>query len=119
MTTWPALLPEFHVQLQESTQDNVIRTDFDAGFAQVRKRFSAVPTTFQGTMILDRAQYTALQTFYDVTLNAGTKTFQKHDPSIGGLATFRFRARPSYTHITAENSSTRLYRVQIQIERRP
>lgn len=108
MAAWPATLPQsVHLaDFSEQKHDGRIRTAMDAGPDFMRRRFSAVPVNFGGSMVLTASQMTTLETFIDTTLNGGTDSFTWVHPRTGSAITARFAAMPSFTAITDDTFQT-------------
>ena len=127
---WPTELPDdFLRDLQEVPGDGSLRFQPDAGPALTRRRYSAVPTTFIGQMILNsRSQKNAMDTFYHTTTAEGSKAFHFPNPNVGfesGSATstsdpkWRFKRPPRYTHLSGDGTATKNYRVDLTMEMLP
>lgn len=113
MPTWPAGLPA-HTEIegyQETPPTLALRSAMDAGPAKVRRRFSAGPTAWRGTMLLTQAQAETLLAFWRETLAGGALAFEWAHPRTGAAATMRFTAPPELRH-QAEG----LWRAELTLE---
>lgn len=113
MATWPASLPqELNAQgFNYTKQDQLIRTEMDAGPTFVRRRFTAAMEQFGGSVIVDATQYSTFWTFFDNTINGGVDEFTWVHPVTGSAADVRFAAVPSVASITGG-----FYRLSVQLE---
>ena len=98
--TWPAGLP---APLNESGQfapllDNVITSQVETGAPKRRRRFTAVPETYAGTLMLTGAQAGLLSEFVATTLR-DVQPFDWIDWRSGAAATYVFRKRPTYSRV--------------------
>jgi hypothetical protein len=98
--TWPAELP---APLNESGQfaplvDNVIATQMETGAPKRRRRFTAVPEAYSGTVLLTGAQTETLRTFVATTLQ-DVLPFDWTDWRNGSTATYVFQRRPTFSRV--------------------
>jgi hypothetical protein len=98
--TWPISLPVPLLDgVSYASQQNVIRTQMDAGVAKTRRRFTAVPEDVTFSLSLSRAQVQTLQDFIAITLKDvlpfDWREFRK--PDTEPLVTYRFKSRPKFT----------------------
>ena len=116
MPTWPSTLPQsFAAPLTETPQESIIRFGADTGPPKQRGRFTAVAKMYQGTMVIDHTQKSALQTFFYTTVNQ-TEEFDIPSPDDGSVVSARFTQRPIYTGLSGRSDGSRLWRVQLSIE---
>lgn len=73
----------------------VASTDMETGDPKRRRRFTAVPEKFEGTLRLTGAQCATLKTFVEVTLK-DVGLFDWVDFRSGAAATYYFKQRPGY-----------------------
>lgn len=96
--TWPASLPSPLIGSGEwKPWSNVIRTQMDAGTPKLRRRYTAVGADVTFSLVLNRTQVAALETFVATTLK-DVLPFTWKDwrlPSTPA-AVYRFKSRPSY-----------------------
>lgn len=98
MASWPTSLPQLALLdgYQEQAVDNVIRSSVDQGPEITRPKYPATPVDFTFSLVLTSVQCTALDAFYDATLNFGTAAFDWLHPRTGVAASLTFRAPPGY-----------------------
>jgi hypothetical protein len=99
---WPAGLPPATEidQYRESPPELALRSEMDAGPAKLRRRYSAGPTAWQGTMQLDQAQAALLDTFWRTTLAGGSLAFDWFHPRTTAAVVMRFLGPPQLRHLT-------------------
>ena len=99
---WPVLLPAFSIveNFTEQPADGTIRTPMEEGPAKVRQNPNPVPGVIRFSKRLSTEQTNILDQFYTLTLAKGVLTFQEYHPRTGILTTFRFKAPPTYQHIS-------------------
>src|SRR5581483_12511329 len=116
MAVWPLELPALplHDGYQQQAPDVTVRTEFDAGPAQVRRRASTGVRQFSLQFILDNDEIAVLEAFYYNTLEGGALAFDYAHPRTGVTGEFRFLSPPSYQPVTPED-----YRVAFQLELLP
>lgn len=98
---WPVSLtqePEA-TGFSQQLEDNLIRTQMDAGKAKVRRRFSAGVMLSSMSMVLTTEEKNTLVAFYETTLVDGSLEFDWIDHLKGGAATYRFVAPPIFRAI--------------------
>ena len=95
-----------------TSQENVIRSQMDAGIAKTRRRFTSVPEDVSFVLLLDRAQVQTLQDFAAITLKDvlpfDWREFRKPDTT---TVVYRFKSRPSFTPIYSG-----LWRTTVELE---
>lgn len=129
MPTWPTTnsMPQtFPIETVETTQDNLIRTDYETGPRKMRRRFTAVSKFIDppaSRWMLTGAQIADLETFYDVTCGGGALEFDWGStgpiPIYDGSTSqkYRFDGRPKWTSIVPHASAaSRLYAVEMRLE---
>lgn len=93
MATWPASLPQVPLQrgFSEEPQDQVLRTEMDAGPAQTRRRFTAAYRVFSIRLKMSSTQFDTFLTFLNDTIGGGALQFDWAAPDImGGTGSFKF-----------------------------
>ena len=115
--TWPASLP---VPTDESLNyaplvEPVITTQMETGAPKRRRRFTAVPETFNCTLILTREQIAILQTFVITTLK-DVLPFDWKDFRSGTPATYVFQKRPGYNLVAV---GANLWKVPLELMKVP
>lgn len=70
----------------------------ETGAPKRRRRFTAVPETFTGSVRLNATQYATLRDFVAVTL-ADVGVFDWIDHRTQVTATYYFKSRPRYTYV--------------------
>ena len=113
MAAWPASLPQYMNadDYTETRVDGTIRTSMDAGPDFVRRRYTAVPTRFSGSLILTDTQVATLDTFYYTSLNGGVDEIEWDHPRTGASVSMRFLSPPSYRAFTND-----LWQAQLSLE---
>ena len=99
--TWPTQLQQ---QLNEAgfsdtTGPTSIRSENEFGPTKVRRVVTKSVDRIQGTITVTTAQTLILDSFYDLTLNGGVRTFNFVHPRTGVVREFRFTSPPSYRTI--------------------
>lgn len=115
--TWPAGLP---APLNESGQfaplvENVISTQMETGAPKRRRRFTSVPETYSGTLLLTGAQTELLRSFVATTLQ-DVLPFDWKDFREGSSTSYVFQGRPTFSKV--QESSDR-WKAQIQLQQVP
>lgn len=97
-TSWPGNLPAYFSKegFNESTPDNLLRTEMDVGPPKVRRRQTAAPYQINTQIVMTTAQLADFRTFYMVTLKSGSLPFTKAHPRSGASTDFRFVSPPSW-----------------------
>ena len=92
MSTWPATLPQSPLVAGYSEQrtDAKQRSTMSTGPAKVRRRFTAVPTTFEVQHLLTNTELATFETFYVDTLSEGTDSFDVPHPRTGTTVTVHY-----------------------------
>jgi len=77
MATWDLTLPQAfeHGSFNESSLNGSVRTNMSTGPAKQRRRFTAVPRTWTGTMIMTKIQLVTFRNFYTNTILLGSAVF--------------------------------------------
>ena len=92
--TWPPDLPFFTRADDHSRtgpQDAVIRTQMSAGPAKVRRRSTAAPRGYNGSIpVLTRFEFDLFEEWFEQTIASGALAFDVTDPLDGIIKTFRF-----------------------------
>lgn len=91
MAAWPeSTLPLLNINKfgYKSADNNLARTDMEAGPARQRRRFTTGPKTLEASWVLSAAQLALFETFHDVTVEGGSAWFTMPVP-IGGLNSVR------------------------------
>lgn len=90
---WPAELPQVLIldNLSAEKQNNVIRTQMDAGPQKIRRRYTVATKNFSGQIVVTEAQRRVLEDWYDNDLASGALRFLMKDPQTLILSQFRFR----------------------------
>lgn len=94
MIVWPEQLGCFLIAgYSEGSNEAVIRTDMQVGFAQARSTHSDPVWFVQGSVVIPFLYFDALVDFYEIQLKNGAKRFQMQDPINHDLAwNWRFTA---------------------------
>lgn len=103
MPTWPASLPQRVLAdgYQETAPRFTIRTQMDAGPAQVRRRFTAGPTPLWVQLRLTFAQKATLDAFYLNDCAGGALPFAWVHPVSRAAVTMRFEGEITYSSAKA------------------
>ena len=98
MLIWPPSLPYAQfLGLIDTRVDARARSGEGAGYAKMRRRYTAVPRTHRVPIVLSGAQMQTFDSFYRTTLAEGTLPFDWEDPVTDEFVFFRFGGtrRPS------------------------
>lgn len=116
--TWPSTLPQdFRADgFSDSLENGLIKDEMNVGPPIYRRRSSAAPQPFSGSMTMTSAEWAELDTFFNDTLNGGTLRFVL--PAQGttndlDLWTARFTTPPQRQSLDAED----LWLVTLRMER--
>ena len=114
MATWPSTLPQDLLAqgFSLTQQEQVIRTQMDAGPDFVRRRFTAASTMISGAIYADATQYATFWDFFNNTLNGGVDAFDWLHPITDASASFRFVGVPTVTSVAAGI----LFQISMQLE---
>lgn len=114
-STWPISLPQYVLEgYTETPQDGSIRSDVDAGPPKIRRRFTAIRTSFECRMVLTSEQVQTLTDFYISTLQMGSLKFDFYHPRTSSFVEMRFMSAPAFTHMAGN-----LYDVTLSLEKMP
>lgn len=93
---WPAGLPQNlrTSDLQETMPDTVLRTQMDAGPAKARRRFTAAPRPFSGSLVMTQAQVEVFDAFFVDVVAGGALQFEWKFPRTGTICDVRFTNKP-------------------------
>lgn len=117
---WPTSLPsQFETGAGLSRQQGFLRSPTDIGPFKQRKRFTAVSRFYSGTLLLNRTQKAALETFYTTTTNEGADVFDFEDPDDYSTVSARFTAPPDFQGLVGGPSGVELWRVSLALELLP
>lgn len=83
----------------ETFPDNTLRYKTDVGPPKLRRRSTAAPTIFVGSMTLNSSQTSTFETFYKTTLMYGSLPFEWVHPRTRNAAVMRFVGPPSLVPI--------------------
>lgn len=100
MPAWPAYLPAPEKDSIELTgpRGAVIRTDFDAGPAATRPRFTAAPRGLSLSFApVSATDIAAFEAFFVADLAMGALPVDMAHPVTGATASVRFEGDPGYT----------------------
>jgi hypothetical protein len=113
MTTWPNTLPAYPLidGFHETAPNTVIRTDMEQGPAKVRLRTTAAIRTLALSYLMNKAQVTALETFYLATLQGGALSFDFTHPRSNAVVSCRFTRPPEYV-----TSNGNFFKVAMELE---
>lgn len=115
MAAWPSSLPKFQLPTEIKAQENIIRTEMDAGAAKSRRRFTAQSYFYSLNMEMSGAQYQTLIDFYNSNLE-----FTMEDPRTGVISDFVFLKFPAGRVVVGDsNPDNRVYRVVLNVEKKP
>jgi len=96
MASWPGTLPALPFPVAFQPPDRRLRTEMGAGPDKLRTRYTRETPVSVPPMMITKAQYDTLETFYVSTLAEGTLPFDHAHPATGSTVSFRFVDRPSY-----------------------
>jgi hypothetical protein len=102
MATWPGSLPQTPLLqgFSQQLEDNLLRTEMDAGKDKVRRRFTAGIMPVKISMVLATAQKDILITFFDTTVTGGADEFDWDDHLNGGVVQYRFLSPSSFRRLS-------------------
>jgi len=111
--SWPNILPSGMLEegFIKEPQDNVIRTNMDAGPQKARRRYTARTFKYTGKQIFDAEELAVFEWFFRTELADGVLRFTFSDPVTMETAEFRFTDR--YTVSAVEG----LFEVSLPLER--
>ena len=97
--TWPASLPTDILTdgFNQQAIPVVIRTKMEAGIDKIRRRYTSEIVNSSVSMVITFAQYTTLESFFNVTLQGGVLSFNFTDPADNTEYEYRFLEPPSYS----------------------
>ena len=110
MSAWPSIAaPVF--PLSENREDGVIRSAFEAGYEQTRRRFTRCRKTFGlKWSVLSAADKSTLMTFFDTTTGGGADSFTWTYPGTATTYTVRFTGPPKVALV-----ANGLYEVELEL----
>ncbi len=112
-TNWPATLPNPLYPLKTTREDNVIRSSFDAGYDQTRRRYTRTRPAYDlKWTALRTSDYQILAAFFDNTLKDGSLSFIWMHPITKEVGEYRF-----VSPIDASLSAPDLWDVSAKIRR--
>ncbi len=102
MAVWPASLPQTPLLrgFSQGLEDNLLRTEMDAGKDKVRRRFTAGIKPVRASTILTTTQKDTLITFYETTINDGADEWDWTDHLNGGTVQYRFLSPPDIRRLS-------------------
>lgn len=104
------------VGLGISPEDNVVRTEVDAGPDLVRRRYTRRKRRFVASVVMPGATLKALVAWHRDTLKDGTLTFTWQDPVTDLDAELRFTGPPTYSIRVGGTADDRLWNVTLPLE---
>lgn len=116
MPTYPATLPNQFLGLRDKKEDNVIRTQMDAGPAITRRRYTAVARTISVPVVFTGSQRETFDDFFRDDLKDGSLAFEWTDPVDDATVFFRFTKPPEFTTMRGGSASERIYRSSFALE---
>lgn len=110
---WPAELPQVLMLngLSAEKQNNVIRTQMDAGPQKIRRRYTVATKDFSGQIIVSEQQRQILENWYDNDIASGSLRFFMKDPQTLILSQFRFLEKYK------EDSINGLWKITLSLEK--
>jgi hypothetical protein len=97
---------------QAKRQDGTLRTDMETGLPKVRRRFTAVVKSFEGSIIMTQAELTTFESWFDNVIGFGALTFMFPHPITQVSTEMRFIG--SYKE--AQDEDTMDFEVQLEFE---
>lgn len=97
--TWPVSLPQKPLQkgYSEQQDDNLLRSQVDAGPVMTRPRYTTTTINFTFQMVLTNMQSQILEAFFSNDLSYGSLKFDWVHPRTGATGEFRFLSPPKHT----------------------
>lgn len=115
MATWPGGLLQSPMRegFSQSFEDNLLRTNMDAGVAKQRLRTTSGPKTVRCKVFLnDATDLSTFTTFFNTTINYGADEFEWTDHVEGGTVNYRFIRPPT---ISKKGSSSWIVDMELEI----
>ena len=96
---WPPSIDRGILQsgFAQQAVDHTIRSKMEAGIDKLRSRYTSPILNSNISMIVDVTQYTALETFYNTTLEKGKESFNYTDPFDNTEYEYRMIGPPAYS----------------------
>jgi len=113
---WPASLPQSPLinGSEETTPNNIVRTQMDQGPAKVRRRSTANVKPVKMQFVMDKAQLNTFETFFNDTVKGGALKFDFPEPVTQTVKEYRFKGQPTKTPLSAT-----LFRIEVEMEELP
>ncbi|RTL42744.1 MAG: hypothetical protein EKK48_12225 [Candidatus Melainabacteria bacterium] len=114
-------LNKFFLQgsVTEQPQDNVRRTDNDAGPQKTRRRYTAKVNTFNGQLFLNGAEKKTLKLFFDNECADGAVPFTWIHPFEGTPVSMRLVGTPQFQHVSGsinQGARSMFFRCSLTVE---
>lgn len=116
MPNYPTTLPNQFLGLRDKKEDNVLRTQMDAGPSFSRRRYTAVSRTLGVPVVFNGAQRVIFDDFFRDDLKDGSLSFDWTDPVDDSTVTFRFTKPPEFTTMRGGQPAERIYRATLALE---
>lgn len=114
--TYPTTLPNQLLGLRDKREDNVVRTQMEAGPAITRRRYTASVRTLSVPVVFTGAQRAIFEDFFEDDLKSGSLSFEWNDPLTDETAIFRFTKPPEFTTMRGGEPDDRIYRATFALE---
>ena len=96
MPTFPLTFPPLVNGFEESFEDAVLRSEYEAGYEQTRARYTRLRRRFKCVYRISNAQKNTLDNFYVVNLKNGAFAFTWTHPVSGSNISVRYANPPTY-----------------------
>lgn len=116
---WPTTIPATPLLdgYSSARQNNRVESNVDAGLSKQRARFMAVPKQVSEQFIMNNAEKTTFENFYDNTLEGGSLQFTKESPETGVNTIYRFSGDsvPEY-EVAGYGKGGTIWRITLSLE---
>jgi hypothetical protein len=121
--TWPSTLPAPQDEAGQYAPlvENVITSSMETGAPKTRRRFTAMPEVFTGSLLVTSAQAATLDGFYRTTLKE-VLPFDWKDFRDGTSATYTFKKAPTFARAPGSRSTVNpygLWRATLELVKKP
>lgn len=100
MPTFPLTTSPLIRDFNETYEDAVLRSDFDAGYQQTRPKWTRTRRKFTASYLVTQSQKATLHTFYVTTLANGALSFDWTHPQTGSVITVRMDKPITFTPVS-------------------
>ena len=103
--TWPVAVNTDIITngFSQKARENTIRSKVEAGLDKLRNRYTTPIVDSSVNLVVTFAEYTALEAFYNTTLQGGVLTFNFTDPADSTEYEYRFLETIGYSPFNTFN----------------